>query len=351
MDMIQMPDGSWKVVLAGALLGGSKAATASSSSSAASSSTAVPAAAPAACGAAPVAANWAATAVAPMAPTVAPAVVTAASASASAAPTVAASGEAALGCLAGAPAALVTAAPASTVAAAAVPIDKCFREAGEWLVVEDEGVPWSCRLKQGSSQACVLQLLRTSGAEAGSSFCVWVRWGPPAAEGKHEALRFPSLESAKEAFKAKFHEKTNNQWERRHSFRVFFGKFVLAEPLPTQGTGAGPPAAPAEKLKAAHELIDLAKANKWADVFKALDRCRDLANVRPPVREYAVLHQAAFYGKVDVVKALIETYGADPRQVTKSGKSAADVAKERGHHELAASVAARIAKVVDAGTI
>lgn len=94
-------------------------------------------------------------------------------------------------------------------------------------------------------------------------------------------------------------------------------------------------------VKIAHGVINLAKDGKWAELYNQLDKHRCVVNVRPEVREYSVLHQAAFHGSADAVATLIDHYGADPMQHTRLGKSLVDVARECGHDGIVASLLAR----------
>lgn len=269
-------------------------------------------------------------------------------------------------------------APSAVSEAASVPaVDLHFPEAGWVVAVAPGGDFLECRLRQGSARAAVQQLLEKEGR-----FCVFSRWGPPSAKGQVEAIYFDSFEEASASFKAKFLEKTNNHWRDRHCFKVFFGRWTLvaeaspaeaplkaAAPLPTPApvpaavasdAPAVPASTPARKRAGsaaphsatrtfteaeAHALIDLAKAGKWANVFKTLDKNGGLVDARPAVREYNVLHQAAYYGKTDAAMKLLDKYGAGINQLTKSGSTAADVAKEHGHDALAAKLAARMASV------
>lgn len=110
---------------------------------------------------------------------------------------------------------------------------------------------------------------------------------------------------------------------------------------------------PKPKEDLAHEVIDLAKAGKWPKVFEFLDLHPDddrtpsvqrLVNLRPEVREYGILHQAAFFGNKEAVERLIEDYKAEPSVLTKSHVNAAGVATEEGHHDLAEYIDGRIVK-------
>jgi len=234
-------------------------------------------------------------------------------------------------------------------------IDEHFPDTKSYHIYEGEGGSWNCRLTRkgfGSAESiCMLQLLqRTSPPE---DWCVWVRSGSTSAKGSHEAFHFSEAAGATATFRAKFLEKTGNNWERRASFKPFFGKFVYSkEPgavdscatlSPTvagssasaSASGSGPTLQPPllteEILSAAHKIIDLSKAGKWKDLYSALERRRELVNVRPAVREFSVLHQAAFHGNRDAVHTLVEKYGADPAMRTKLGETAVEVALGAGH--------------------
>merc|ERR1712232_856266 len=92
----------------------------------------------------------------------------------------------------------------------------------------------------------------------------------------------------------------------------------------------------------AHALIDLAKNASWDELYKSLDSQRELVNVRPDVREYSVLHQAAYHGAEEAVNILIEKYDADPMLPTKSGELIVDVAKQNSHTHVAKALEARM---------
>eukprot|EP00933_Yihiella_yeosuensis_P007116 TRINITY_DN112025_c0_g1_i1.p1 TRINITY_DN112025_c0_g1~~TRINITY_DN112025_c0_g1_i1.p1 ORF type:complete len:575 (-),score=150.92 TRINITY_DN112025_c0_g1_i1:135-1859(-) len=95
------------------------------------------------------------------------------------------------------------------------------------------------------------------------------------------------------------------------------------------------PTLTAEVVQAAHGIIDLARDGRWSDLFSALDKNGELVNVRPAVRQYSVLQQAAWHGDEGAVFTLIEKYGADPSLCTKSGESLKEVAEEQGHDSIA----------------
>jgi len=238
-------------------------------------------------------------------------------------------------------------------------VDEHFPEAKSCHIYEGEGGPWNCRLTRkgfgSSGTICILQLLRRMSPT--EDWFVWMRSGSATAKGSHEALHFSEAAGATATFRAKFLEKTGNNWERRASFKPFFGKFMYSEEpgavdisasvsstaagasASASASGSGPTPQPEvlteEILQAAHGIIDLAKAGKWKDLYSALERRRELVNVRPAVREFAALHQAAFYGSVDAVHTLVGKYGADPAMGTKLGVTSAEVARGAGHGSVA----------------
>lgn len=125
-----------------------------------------------------------------------------------------------------------------------------------------------------------------------------------------------------------------------------------AKAKPPADTGAEPPAKKqraegssgsartsepdAKTIAVAHQAIDLAKAAKWRDLFVLLKKSAEgIVNVRPEVRDFGCLHQAAFHGSMVSVNQLIETFGADVLLPTKKGLFAADVARQQGHEAVA----------------
>lgn len=101
------------------------------------------------------------------------------------------------------------------------------------------------------------------------------------------------------------------------------------------------------EMQAAHELIDLAKAGRWEHLYTGLRMQQRLVNMRPAVREYGVLHQAAFFGNMPAVQTLLETFGADASMRTKSGLTSAEIAKQRGHTQIESFLAATAQKLSD----
>mmetsp|Transcript_69717 Transcript_69717/g.130137 ORF Transcript_69717/g.130137 Transcript_69717/m.130137 type:complete len:710 (+) Transcript_69717:54-2183(+) len=109
---------------------------------------------------------------------------------------------------------------------------------------------------------------------------------------------------------------------------------VVAKPQASASASSSSSSAPKSSEAVAHELITLARDGHWDDLFDMLSRHPDLVNVRPEVREYSILHQAAFHGCLDVVVRLVEEYGAAADGESRTGKTPADVARERGFDEL-----------------
>merc|ERR1712137_1081266 len=104
---------------------------------------------------------------------------------------------------------------------------------------------------------------------------------------------------------------------------------------------------PLDQAKAerfAHQALDFAKFGKWKHLFELLSKGSSpaLVNLRPALREYALIHQAAWHGSALAVTQLLDSYGANPRLKTKAGQTAADVAREQGHARLAADLENRM---------
>lgn len=85
--------------------------------------------------------------------------------------------------------------------------------------------------------------------------------------------------------------------------------------------------------QALNEALDFAKNRHWPQVFQLVDQCPSILNSRPPQRQYAIVHHAAFWGDAKVVTALLAR-GADRGVLAKDGKTPADIAIERGHAEV-----------------
>eukprot|EP00931_Biecheleriopsis_adriatica_P115098 TRINITY_DN90935_c0_g1_i1.p1 TRINITY_DN90935_c0_g1~~TRINITY_DN90935_c0_g1_i1.p1 ORF type:complete len:783 (+),score=232.79 TRINITY_DN90935_c0_g1_i1:85-2433(+) len=84
-------------------------------------------------------------------------------------------------------------------------------------------------------------------------------------------------------------------------------------------------------IQQAHEVIDAAKEGKWERTFELLaasDHPEQLVNLRPAVRQYGVLHQAAFHGDIEVLRRLLEDFKANVKLLTKDGKTALEIAEE-----------------------
>lgn len=327
--LVQMPDGTWKVV-----------APKSSTSGPATVATAVPEAAR--CDSPPPSKKARPT---PSEPAAAPPELS---------PTAAATAPAAT--------ATATAAVAST-AVSAEGVDAFFPDAAAYRLLQQGGSSaWACKLRRGKTHVCVMQVLEKL---SGGEWRVWIRWGPDGSAGQNESLPFESAEVAVAAFEAKFRERTNNSWASRAAFKPFFGKYVLAEAETKGGSASSasvatsssiassaatptpPPAVLSDDVvKAAHALLDLAKEGKWKELYANLDGKRQLVNVRPDVRGYGLLHQAAYHGNQEAVDTLVDKYGADLRHLTKHGQTAAEVAEEQGHARVADALSLRLKAAV-----
>lgn len=86
-------------------------------------------------------------------------------------------------------------------------------------------------------------------------------------------------------------------------------------------------------LQQAHQVIDAAKEGKWDatfDLLKGFSNPEQVVNTRPSVRQYGVLHQAAFHGDIEVLRRLLEDYKANVKLLTKDGKTALQIAESAG---------------------
>jgi len=249
------------------------------------------------------------------------------------------------------PVELAACASSTPAATKGYPADFIFPSSDKCHVYQKEGTIWHAMLKR-ANQFHLMQLIEINL----DSYCVWNRWGKLDTDGEHEATYFASPELAVATFKAKFYEKTNNKWENRKSFKQFFAKYTykpeadIAESVASSPSSCKVPfpALPmtADVVSQAHKLIDLAKAGSWAELFATLKAQKTLVNVRPEVREFSALHQAAYQGNAEAVMRLIDDCGADPAQCTKFGKSAADIAEEQGFSDVADKVRTRLAKPI-----
>mmetsp|Transcript_25681 Transcript_25681/g.45246 ORF Transcript_25681/g.45246 Transcript_25681/m.45246 type:complete len:567 (+) Transcript_25681:611-2311(+) len=88
----------------------------------------------------------------------------------------------------------------------------------------------------------------------------------------------------------------------------------------------------------AHKVIDAAKEGNWDKTFELLEACKNpeqVVNFRPPVRQYATLHQAAFHGDIEVLRRLLEDFKANVKVVTKDGLTALQIAQNEGQEAAA----------------
>mmetsp|Transcript_21870 Transcript_21870/g.49860 ORF Transcript_21870/g.49860 Transcript_21870/m.49860 type:complete len:718 (+) Transcript_21870:72-2225(+) len=91
----------------------------------------------------------------------------------------------------------------------------------------------------------------------------------------------------------------------------------------------------------AHQLLDRAKTSGnedevWQAIYQTL-RERPGAKMKPAVRAYSLLHQAAYWGHKAAVGTLVEEFDFDLREKSTDGenKEAVDVAEARKHTRLA----------------
>lgn len=93
-------------------------------------------------------------------------------------------------------------------------------------------------------------------------------------------------------------------------------------------------------LAEGNRLADAARSGDWAAVFALLDRGMwDVSSWRPGGSScFTPLHQAAWHGDGAAVRNLLSR-GAWRSQTTADGRTAQDIAAQRGHNDLAQQLA------------
>ncbi|XP_064404222.1 poly [ADP-ribose] polymerase 2-like isoform X3 [Halichondria panicea] len=114
-----------------------------------------------------------------------------------------------------------------------VPVDyACTTKVGKASVYSEGGVHWDAmlnqtNLKNNNNKFYIMQLLQESGTR-GAQYSVWFRWGRVGKTGQNSLQPCGGdLEQAKDLFRKKFADKTNNSWEDRDSFVKVTGKYDL----------------------------------------------------------------------------------------------------------------------------
>mmetsp|Transcript_26595 Transcript_26595/g.61094 ORF Transcript_26595/g.61094 Transcript_26595/m.61094 type:complete len:737 (+) Transcript_26595:72-2282(+) len=99
-----------------------------------------------------------------------------------------------------------------------------------------------------------------------------------------------------------------------------------------------------DDVQLAHELLDKARDGgaedeTWEEIFTSL-RDRPAARVRPVVRKYSLVHQAAHWGKLAAVETLVVEFGGDLQEKSADGyeHEAADIAEAEGHTAVAKGI-------------
>jgi ankyrin repeat protein len=111
---------------------------------------------------------------------------------------------------------------------------------------------------------------------------------------------------------------------------VFFGHETIARPLVAAGADVNRPSRNTIRVSPLHSAVE---SGSLALLILLLDH-----GARPNAVEFleaTPLHSAAAAGRREMVERLLKA-GADPRRKTKDGKTAADLARQYGHDELAA---------------
>lgn len=118
-----------------------------------------------------------------------------------------------------------TSAVAKTTAGIVIPVDDHCPLKARGKVVDD----WDAMLNQtnighNNNKYYVIQLV-----ESGGKYQTWTRWGRVGEPGQNALLGNGTLDDAKRCFKAKFKDKTSNNWEDRAKFVAKPGKYTLIE--------------------------------------------------------------------------------------------------------------------------
>ena len=81
---------------------------------------------------------------------------------------------------------------------------------------------------QNNNKFYVIQMLQKQVMSSG--YYVWTRWGRVGEPGQN-AMKGPfgSTDAAAKEFNKKFKDKTRNNWEERHVFTPYQGKYTLIE--------------------------------------------------------------------------------------------------------------------------
>src|SRR5205823_577707 len=85
--------------------------------------------------------------------------------------------------------------------------------------------------------------------ESGGKFYAWTRWGRVGEPGQNALLGNGTRADAEKCFKAKFKDKTSNNWEDRKNFVAKAGKYTLIE-IERSAAAAQKAAEVEEKLRA-----------------------------------------------------------------------------------------------------
>lgn len=83
------------------------------------------------------------------------------------------------------------------------------------------------------------------------------------------------------------------------------------------------------------EFVQFAKEFDWDRVFAILEQHPGYINMRPELRRFSAIHQAAYAGHGHIVKKMVEEYGANPVLLTADGITPAAVAAGEDNMEIA----------------
>jgi predicted DNA-binding WGR domain protein len=140
-------------------------------------------------------------------------------------------------------------APASPVKERRRPVDREVPGREKYKVVAD----WDTTLNQtnvgaNNNKFYIIQVL----ADENDKHYCWTRWGRVGEPGQNKLDPCGTLVAAISAFEKKFKEKTQNTWDKRHTFAKKDGKYgIVDKDEEEEGAGSGEAAAPMGKLSRA----------------------------------------------------------------------------------------------------
>lgn len=83
------------------------------------------------------------------------------------------------------------------------------------------------------------------------------------------------------------------------------------------------------------EICHLASEARWPEVLKRLSESPKLMDMRPKDSNFSVFHHAAWHGNIEMLHTFVDDFSARIDMKTKDGKTAFEIARDRGHTDIA----------------